>query len=202
MSIVAETLLGRKVSFSLSLPLTLPRQARILDVGCGDGSWLAFMHSRGYQNLEGTEISSSCGKALDGIGVEFHCGDLLDIDLVEQHYDLIRLEHVLEHISEPQSYLQRIAGLLNEKGVLVITIPTVDSPCFRIVGRGWAPLELPHHLNMFSLKSLLETIDRAGLVVERYQYLPVWSACRTSILERMAPSSTRIEKVAKAFLAN
>lgn len=202
LAIIAELLVGRLVSFSLSRPLSEPLSSIILDVGCGNGSWLAFMNSKGYQNLEGNEIDCCSGEYLNQMGIIFHCGDLMNLNLREQHYDLIRLEHVLEHVSDPLTYLERIASLLKEKGVIVMTIPTIDSPCFRIANRDWHPLELPRHLNMFSLQSLLSIIDKAGLVVYRYRYLPEWKGCRTSIIQSMTPPSSKIARAIIALLSN
>ncbi len=196
-----ELLSGRIISFSLSVPLTLPNTAKMLDIGCGDGSWLVFMQSKGYANLEGNDILNECISTVGELGIPFHWGDLPEINLTAESYDLIRLEHVLEHIGEPVTYLTEVARLLTETGTLVLTIPTIDSPCFKKLGKSWRALELPIHLNMFSLKSLLIILDRAGLTVKRYRYLPVWTLCLGSLSDAES-SSRRMGKAIRTLLAN
>src|SRR4051794_35371189 len=58
---------------SLIASLTTPAQ-RILDIGCGDGSLLRALSSRGYQKLFGQELSRYAIDRLGACGIEMRHG--------------------------------------------------------------------------------------------------------------------------------
>jgi hypothetical protein len=52
-----ELVTGKFVPFTLGIPLQLKRTSRIMEVGCGNGEWLIWMHRLGYSNLIGFDSS-------------------------------------------------------------------------------------------------------------------------------------------------
>jgi SAM-dependent methyltransferase len=108
------------------LPPTLGLESPILDLGCGSGAWLHRLHSRGFQNLTGTDIDASQVRA--GIGEIFQ----VDLDaafwaLPKRRYTLITAIEVIEHLSNIGTFLENVAQLLSEDGVVLITTPNIHS---------------------------------------------------------------------------
>jgi len=177
LSVCVEIALGRYVSFPLGVPLSLPCDAKIIDVGCGSGLWLIFMKQQGYTNLMGVDIGGPAKKRLEPLGIPVAVGALPELGLPEASFDLIRMEHV----PNPAEYLNEIARLLKPNGCLVIVVPAIESLSYKVSRRNWAHLDFPRHLYHYSLKSLRFLGSRSGLVVRRYRYLPVWPVMAASV---------------------
>jgi len=102
----------------------------LLDVGTGIGQ---FLHHAGvvYSKVYGTEVSDSAIRiAKDRYGLEVLKGDIESIDFGGLKFDNITLFHVLEHVPNPKSVVERCRQLLSEGGVLVIAVPN-DTLCLR-----------------------------------------------------------------------
>ncbi|RKZ58337.1 MAG: hypothetical protein DRQ99_25605 [Candidatus Parabeggiatoa sp. nov. 3] len=145
-----------------AIPLTYPKQGgKFLDIGCGDGYWIKKCQQYGW----------------DGIGVEFVgqkeaqiiIGDFLNIDIKDQ-FEFIRISHVLEHVLHPESYLRKIASLLEEKGECHIGVPNTNSLYFKWFGRYWFPLDVPRHLHGFNDENLRLLAEKNGLKVQEIKY--------------------------------
>jgi 2-polyprenyl-3-methyl-5-hydroxy-6-metoxy-1,4-benzoquinol methylase len=144
---------------------------RFLEVGCGEGWLLAAAQAAGF-DVSGLDFSD------DGLR-RFHPG-LLDRAtfgdafenlerLIEAgaQFDVIAMEHVLEHVLEPERLLQRLPRLIAPGGVCAITVPNDYSP-LQLAAReaGHVDREFwlapPQHLNYFDARSLKTLLDRLG----------------------------------------
>lgn len=84
--------------------------ASICEVGCGAGDILVHM-KKTYPDaiVTGYDIATDVArfwKDHEGHGIQFHCGDFLELD--QQHYDCILLIDVIEHLANPFSFLDAI----------------------------------------------------------------------------------------------
>lgn len=174
LAIAIEIASGRMFSFPLGVPLSLPLGAEILDVGCGSGKWLLFMQRQGYVNLMGQDVSGPAASRLKPFGIPVVVGTLPEVGLPAELFDLIRMEHVLEHVSNPIEYLNEARRLLKSHGRIVMTVPAIESLSYKISGRDWLALEFPLHIYHYSLQSLRHIASRSGLTIRRYRYLSVW----------------------------
>lgn len=119
----------------LFLPLLrdLPRDAAILDAGCGAGLLIHALRSAGFANVTGIDPSASlCARAV-ARGLPVRC---VPTDFIEtsgctgvQRYDLIFLLDVLEHIpaSRQLGFLCGLHSLLHSGGRLVVSVPNATS---------------------------------------------------------------------------
>jgi SAM-dependent methyltransferase len=97
--------------------------ARILDIGCGNGGLLFTLREAGFTRLVGMDPSSGCVARLQAGGVDGVSATLDQLPADIGHFDLIILSHVLEHLLEPRSALRAIRALLNEDGLLYVETP-------------------------------------------------------------------------------
>jgi len=132
----------------------LAPDARVLDVGCGNGGFLLGMKARGFR-AEGTEWTPESARRIPAeAGIPVHVGDLLEIDLAEGSFDAITLWHVFEHLAQPAETLEKIHRLLKPGGLLFLSMPNHESWQAERHGRHWFHLDPPRHLHGFGVRSL------------------------------------------------
>ena len=132
---------------------------RLLDVGCGDGSFLLAAKEAGW-DVAGTEINPHLARAFN-LDIRHN---LRQIEGTEQ-FDCITMWHSLEHMKDVKSTLHLIAGLLTPKGRLHIAVPNNDSLQAKLFGPRWLPLDVPRHLYHFNPSSLRIGLENAGFQV-------------------------------------
>jgi SAM-dependent methyltransferase len=139
----------------------------LLDVGCGDGSFLARMRSRGW-DVAGVDFDANAiATAKRKHGLDLHHGDLTDVDFPADRFDAIALNHVIEHVPDPLSLLVECRRILKPGGRLILVTPNSASMGHQQFGRHWRGLEPPRHLHIFSSANLAEFARRAGLCIHR-----------------------------------
>jgi SAM-dependent methyltransferase len=143
----------------------LPR-GRVLDVGCGNGRFLASLKVRGW-TVQGTDTSAPGCEVSRSRGIPVHHGDLAGGGFPDGSFDVVTLWHVLEHVAEPLTELAEIRRILRPGGRLVVQVPDADSLTLRLCGDRWFPFDVPRHLQHFTAQSLRETLERAGFVTLR-----------------------------------
>jgi 2-polyprenyl-3-methyl-5-hydroxy-6-metoxy-1,4-benzoquinol methylase len=150
----------RRRADSMYLGSVMP--GRLLDVGCGDGGWLAKMKTLGWQ-VEGQETDADAASyAMRVHGVTVHVGLLHELHLPPSTFDAITLSHVIEHVHDPIAVLAECRRLLKPHGRLIALTPNVESYGHKRFGVNWVALEPPRHLTLFSPATLAEVAKRAG----------------------------------------
>lgn len=142
------------------------QKARILDVGCGSGTFLVALKELGYENLLG--VDRFIPRSIDcGNGVRVVKGVLED--LVDTCWDVIMFHHSFEHMPDPARVLQRVVDLLAPGGRCLIRIPVVGW-AWQHYGVNWVQLDAPRHLFLQSEKSFRLLAHGVGLEVYGVSY--------------------------------
>jgi 2-polyprenyl-3-methyl-5-hydroxy-6-metoxy-1,4-benzoquinol methylase len=143
----------------------LRSQGCILDVGCGTGEFLAAMRQRGWETI-GIELTPAAATyAREQLQLDIKTGTLHEIDLPSANFDVITLWTVLEHLYDPLSTLQKIHSILCPDGLLLISIPDVESLDAKWFGRYWVGYDTPRHLYVYSHEVLCSLLNRAGFEI-------------------------------------
>jgi 2-polyprenyl-3-methyl-5-hydroxy-6-metoxy-1,4-benzoquinol methylase len=146
---------------------------RLLDVGCGDGHWLAEMRLEGWQ-VEGQELDDKAAEvARSQYNLTVHLGALADLNLPTDTYDAIVLSHVVEHVHDPIDLLNRCHRLLKRGGVLTVVTPNLKSYGHQSFRQNWVALDPPRHLYLFTSQTLSQIAARAGFKSYRTWTTPV-----------------------------
>jgi 2-polyprenyl-3-methyl-5-hydroxy-6-metoxy-1,4-benzoquinol methylase len=140
--------------------------ARLLDIGCGNGSFLLQMRSLGWK-VFGVEPDPESAKQARAAGLNVQVGLLPQTSLPEGHFDAAILSHVIEHLHDPVQTLQRCCKLLKPGGTLVIYTPNYEARGRALFGSCWRGLETPRHLVLFTEQSLWQMMEKCGFAVSR-----------------------------------
>ena len=132
-------------------------EARILDVGCGTGRFLAHLQDLGCQHLAGVEPSSNLRAKLRRPRIE------LFSELPERRFDQIFLLDVLEHVEDDRGTLARIRRRLEPGGRLFVSVPAHPFLWSRHD-------EINHHHRRYRKKELEAKLRAAGLRLLKLSY--------------------------------
>lgn len=142
----------------------LPRAARCLDYGCGAGAALLTLNELGAARVVGHEPDPLARLAATQQGLTVHGieGDAL----AEGPFDLVLLDHVIEHLPDPISTLRSLCAAMAPGGLLLMRTPNTQSLLARWFGDRWRGWETPRHLWLFgrtSIEALAPSLREAGL---------------------------------------
>lgn len=143
-------------------------KGRLLDVGCGIGTFLHLAREQDWESYGVEPSKSGSDFAQEVYELDVRCGDLFDADFPSAHFDAITLYHVLEHISELNPFLSELRRILKpaddeqKAGTLVIEVPNGEGLQSRLQKADW-PYVHPHdHLYYFSARSLPKLLRKHG----------------------------------------
>lgn len=169
--------------------------ARILDVGCGDGFHLKLLRRFGPSGwtLEGVDIDARAVDVAARSGITIHEGTIEDLDLGENRYDVVYTIMTVEHVAHPDKMLSAIHRLLKPGGRLVIVTDNTDSYDAKWFSRTyWGGYHFPRHWNLFNPHALGRLARKTGYEVDRIDSIvsPVnWTySVHNALVGRRAPS--------------
>ncbi len=139
---------------------------RLLDVGCGSGTFLQQMQSLGW-DVTGLEPDIATAKwAQDLHGFPVMTAPIEEAELPDEYYDVITMSHVIEHVHNPMRVLRLCHRALKPGGLLVVTTPHVDSWGHRLFRESWMHLDPPRHLHLFSVQNLRISVKKTGFLTK------------------------------------
>jgi len=146
-------------------PLDLPKDAKILDLGCGPGYFLDEMKSRNYTNVTGVTLSPGDIKICEDKGHVISKYDLSFLPQKDGYYDesvdFIFLRHALEHSPYPIFSLMEYNRVLKQHGKLYIEVPAPG--CDRKHEHN------PNHYSIFGSEMLAALLHRTGFNIDDFR---------------------------------
>ena len=138
---------------------------RVLDIGCGNGGLVEKFSDAGW-DAQGVEMAPPEHFVSDDVQKKIFIGDVRTAPYEPHSFDVITLFHVLEHLPEPRSYLEKAHELLTNNGLLVIEVPNVASLQARMIRGKWFNLDVPRHVFHFTPRSLTTILQQSGFTIE------------------------------------
>jgi SAM-dependent methyltransferase len=154
----------------------LPKGAKVLDVGCGDGDLLRAI-AEARPDVEATGLDwhfpAATREALEGRRLRLIEAPLESAELPRGHFDLILMNQLVEHLWQPRDCLANLLTALKPGGRLVIETPDTDGYDRRwFAGGTWGGYYVPRHLNLFDMPRLARLLGETGFEVARQAHLP------------------------------
>ncbi len=140
--------------------------SRIMDVGAGLGFYLARL-AAAFPDAEaiGVDTSPQAAEAAGRQGVRILAQPFENLELDAGSVDVLCMNHLLEHLSDPGAFLSKAHGLMKPGGILQVEIPRLDGWARRLFGRWYWPHLPPQHLQLFSRNGFQTLLEHHGFDV-------------------------------------
>ncbi len=160
-------------------------KGKLIEIGTGYGIFCEEIVKTGlFEDIVGVEASDSLAQTCAGNGYRLYNGLLEDLVIPEKFNVVVAFE-VLEHIFNPQSFLEKIFGLMCNNSVLMLTFPAWGGFDTSILREHSSSID-HEHLNYFNEKSISLLLHSVGF----------------EVLEISTPGELDVELVRKATLKN
>jgi|GEM_PF-2714652 len=136
-----------------------PGDVKVLDYGMGWGSFLLAANAFGC-DVYGYDLAPERREYVANRGIEVY--ESYE-GIMENDYDLIHLNQVLEHVADPNEVMELISNSLDSEGICYIEVPAArEQPTEKNVLKqgSYKPLQ---HINTFTRNSLKKLGDKHGL---------------------------------------
>lgn len=166
------TFLGKHISLSgkkivnrneqsaklINKTLNLKSHGNFLDIGCGIGQFIeAFSGIKKKWNVYAHDLTDLNKKyVLKNNVKKFFVGDISKIKI---KFDLISMNHVVEHLTDPVKALKEVRNLLNDKGNLILRLPNID--------KVHTDLTIQDHCSHFDFQTLSNLLKLTGYKIEK-----------------------------------
>ena len=145
-------------------PLEIPKNAKILDLGCGPGYFLDLMKERGYTDLTGVTLSPGDIKICEDKGHTIKMYDFSFLPQKDGYYDesinFIFLRQTLEHSPYPIFTLMEYNRVLKQGGKIYIEVPAPG-------GERKHEANLNHY-SIMGEQQLAALLDRCGFAINLF----------------------------------
>jgi SAM-dependent methyltransferase len=152
--------------------------ARVLDAGCGPGSWP--YGERADLRIAGFDIKFPPGPPARMPQVSVFRGDLARLPLRDSVFDLTVCHYVLEHVTELSACCDELARVTRTGGRLYLSVPraaSFDDRLYRFAGyfAKYVLMKLKkrlEHQQRFDLEQVLQLFETRGFEVEALAHVP------------------------------
>ncbi|MEM6690903.1 MAG: class I SAM-dependent methyltransferase [Planctomycetota bacterium] len=143
----------------------------ILEVGCGSGAFLRMCRASGFENLAGLELNEQAIEKCQAEDLDVQ--PLMTNQLVDRgvKFDCVLAFQVLEHVPEPDAFLDELWQLTNPGGFVVVSTPNMRAFPRRFQ---WDLLDLPpHHMSRFDESSYRTLASCIGAGAPEIRFEPL-----------------------------
>jgi SAM-dependent methyltransferase len=145
---------------------------RLLDIGCGNGRIMTRLRNLGWQ-VEGLEVDAAAVAQARAAGLQVRRGSLENQPYPPAHFDVIIMNHVIEHVHDPAGLLRLCHQILAPGGLLVAITPNLESLGHRVFRHAWRGLEPPRHVFLYTAKSLPALAGSSGFATRSLSTSPL-----------------------------
>lgn len=144
----------------------------IVDIGCGDGAFLAKMKQNGWFAMAVDSSPSAQGYLLEK-GIVLISSDFLKEKIEGNSLDAVTFWYSFEHLLNALAHQKEAYRVLKEDGILVIAVQNIESLQATISGTRWFHLDLPRHVLHFSPRTLTDTLRLNGFRILKIEHRSV-----------------------------
>lgn len=137
---------------------------KILDIGCGDGSFLVGIKRYGWDVL-GADTSPAARDCMADKKLPLLKSGFLDSDIGAESMDAVTYWYSFEHLANPAEYLDKTYRVLKKGGILIVSVQNIESLQAVFSGSKWFHLDIPRHILHFSPATLKKILSRTHFTI-------------------------------------
>lgn len=144
----------------------LPKNPKILEIGCGDGFFLEELWKNGNKNVFGVEPSP---KMVNNAKSYIRKNITIDVFRSKQFpakkFDVICCFHTLDHVPDPNAVVREMYRILSPKGFIIIVVHDTEGLSVKIFGEK-SPIFDIEHIYLFHKSSIKGLFEKHGFSSE------------------------------------
>lgn len=157
-----------------------------LDVGFGDGSLLLTAQEYGF-NPVGLDLRTKVVDQIKLLGITAFSSDITDVSF-DNKFSVVSFADSLEHVPFPKKSLEAAYNLLDDNGMLFISMPNLESIGWKLIdqqenGRHFYWDEIEHHHN-FTKKRLYSLLEETGFSPVNYGVSKRYRSCMEIVCKK------------------
>jgi 2-polyprenyl-3-methyl-5-hydroxy-6-metoxy-1,4-benzoquinol methylase len=146
-----------------------PRRGKLLEIGSGFGFLLAAFKADGW-DVQGVDPNrQACDFASQQNHIDAHAGTVEAMAYDDETFDVVVMNHVIEHLPDPLAALKEINRIVRHSGHVVIETPRYDTLAYRLLGKRERSLSCEGHIYFFTTDSLRKIYEAAGFRLVDYR---------------------------------
>lgn len=140
------------------------RKGELLDIGCGAGFFMDEARKKGWNTtgIDTAKIPVNFARKklkLNAIQKDFN------LYITKQKFDIVSLQQVIEHLSNPNELLVKMKTLLTDNGAVCISTPNINSWLYKTLKERFNYFIPPEHLVYYSPETLKKILEKNGFEV-------------------------------------
>jgi len=147
-------------------------QARLIDFGCGDGTFIKYMAKHGFSvsGVENPDLLQQAG--IQNNIIKKIIPETSDQALNHNYSkaDILTFWQVLEHVADPLIVLRRANQLLKPEGMLILSVPNFKSIQSSLCRGKWFHLDIPRHRWHFDVETITALLKKSGFKVVYFSH--------------------------------
>lgn len=152
--------LGYRIDLDYFLPYIKPADV-VLDLGCGNGGMLRVLKPK-VQRADGVEVNPHAAETARASGLTIY--PRVEALPTTPTYDVVLSNHVLEHVRDVSTTLERVRASMKPGGLLLLKLPMED---WRARDqRRWEKDDINHHLQTWTPRLIANVLFESGFEVE------------------------------------
>jgi SAM-dependent methyltransferase len=147
-----------------------PDRGKLLEVGSSFGFLLAEFKKDGWDVLGVEPSGTGCRFTGETHGIKAIYAILEEAGIASESFDVVLLNHVVEHLDNPLGTLREINRVLKPNGHFVLETPRYDTLAFKLLGKRERSLNCGGHIYFFTTETLKNLYEAAGFKLVKLDY--------------------------------
>ncbi len=147
------------------------KEISIFEVGMGSGEDLALLRDYGGFTVAGMDVNpAAVHAAQQQFNLESHSGELEELKMPSDSYDVVRAKYVASHVHSPKLLFREIHRIVKPQGIVMLWIPNFNSWARKLFGSYWEGQDPPRHLFDFTPETIGRYLIETGFELQELTY--------------------------------